>query len=149
MNYSKMLMLNSQEPKLPLNTEKLFGLYHQLLLNVLLMFFYVHGNVLKSKCKLQYQELILLIWFPPSIKLKEKDKCLKLSDLSGQDKFHIPLLNLLLLNTLSKKCINMYSLLLNHHILIQLNSELLLHPDIWLVFSVPLFLTLLIQWFLN
>lgn len=56
--------------------------------------------------------------------LKAKPDYLKLLDLCGLDKFLIPLLNLLLLNTLSNKCIDMFSLNLNLNILMVPNSEL-------------------------
>lgn len=152
MNYSKILVPQLQDKKLSKETEKSVGLFHQLPPNSLLMLSCVLGNVLKLKCKLLHLVLIPLVWFLLSIKYmlkKEQPDYLKLLDLCGLDKFLIPLLNLLPLNTLQNKCINMFSLNLNLIILIPLNSELPLLLVIQLVFSVPSSLTLPILWFLN
>lgn len=109
----------------------------------------VLGNVLKWKCKPLPPEHIPLVCSLPEIKLKLKEIYSKLSDPCGLDKSLTLLLNLLLSNTLLNKCINMFSPNLNLNILMLLNSLLPLPLDIWLVSSVPLFLTLLILWFLN
>lgn len=140
------------EKKMPINIEELDGLLLLVVLKSLLIHSYVQWKLLKLECKHLNQEHLQQVVLLLSIKLKQMKESMvyiKVQDHYGQDKFHIPLLNLLHSNKQSLYSMKMFSLNQKIHIQKLHNYQLHLLLVIQLVSFVLLFHIQLIQLYLN